>query len=77
MKSSELTMTKTVSPRRIVAILVAAGLLVGAAASAQAQTVRDHRTQPTVRDHRKPLFCFAGPFDSGSGTCFRTPYTPR
>ena len=29
-------------------------------------TVRDHRTKPVVRDHRKPLVCVVGPFDSPS-----------
>ena len=73
---------------RTAAILAAAGLLL-IAADAHAQTVRDHRGEnrkyeprptggtPVVRDHRKPLFCFAGPFDPGSGTCYQTPYTPR
>ena len=29
-------------------------------------TVRDHRTKPVVRDHRKPIVCVKGPFD---GSC--------
>ena len=81
-------MTKPV-PRRIAAIVAAAGLLLGIAAGAHAQTVRDHRGEtrkyeprptsgtPVVRDHRKPVFCFAGPFDPARGTCYNIPYTPR
>jgi hypothetical protein len=29
-------------------------------------TVRDHRTKPVVRDHRKPIVCVVGPFDAPS-----------
>ena len=53
-------MTKLIAS--IAAIVAAAGFLLGAAASAQAETnrpvVRDHRSKPIVRDHRKPNFCF-------------------
>ena len=64
-------MTKLSTSRRIAAILAAAGLLFGLAAGAYAETVRDHRVRPLVRDHRTPLFCFGGPF--GGTTCYPRP----
>ena len=74
---------------RIAAILAAAGLLAGIAASAEAQTVRDHRGetrklgtprpgsgQPVIRDHRDPLTLCVG-FPSPSCQNLRPKWTPQ
>lgn len=79
-------MTKLFASRGIAAI-VAAGVLLGLAGAAHAQTIRDHRGQtdrkytprpgngtPIIRDHRKPNFCFGGPF--GGFDCYNVPYNP-